>query len=498
MQLLFDIIEDSRWSAGKMLRERSWGRALEVLLLAASKKTRLYRNIDVQFNRHLADASYNLGKFEDAIRYSMLLRPLLKDPAAIASSHVTVGGAYRRLARWDDAINEYRAAGGAYPEDARLSADCRRRIIAIYNFRGRTAEALELIDESYKLLAEDDLVGLFKLQRHHGWALSIEGRWEEAVQRFQEAESTVGRLAGQMSREDVTLEQIKGARYLADVYANWEEHVGAAAKLYARALQDLESLESRARTDIRLLRGVLLLGVAHTSIDLPGKLDEARGKLHDSEVLFSSLNEPLGKYASYIEWGRFHRKSANWDEAKSYFQLAMQGLAEIEALYWYGIALENLCATYYEQADGAGQEPLDQLLQIYKRVQNGTVDSFPSSHNILFGIHLSQLESLAGRALIRLGQLEDGVRLLCTATITGLSYNVPVFQTRFAELLAEVEHHLRHRRFMQCQTICDTYLRFSENPTFAALRERTEIANSRHVIQQKQKEAALLGSNSTP
>mgnify|MGYP001043728054 CR=1 FL=1 len=168
---------------------------------------------------------------------------------------------------------------------------------------------------------------------------------------------------------------------------------------------------------------MVLCGLGRILSDKPGSEQQAQKHLDDGEKLFRDLGEPRSLAMIYIAKSYLLAKRRRYRQAEAYLQVAIERLREIKNPYLLGEALSALCKLYYDQAveggEEARQERFARLNQIWQEVPGGVIEGLGE----LFSIHYSRMQGLLGRAWLQQGRSEQGMKLLCRATETGLSYN---------------------------------------------------------------------------
>jgi tetratricopeptide (TPR) repeat protein len=475
-------VTDGKWKSAEdrvISRKRRWDRIVS-------------REIELYVNEVLADSVYYQGRFEDAIRNYERVRliafslkqqekdvsipPELKTRAQEleALSYIRIGNAYRRLAQWKAATEQFLRAK-ELSKDPSWICDCKRRIAAVQLFQSLADQAEVLCGEILQELPEADLPGRLKTLQHLGWANRYKGRWDEAIQNYKAAEEI---LEQTVSDDKLMVGRIKSWRYQADVYSLRREWRDEAERLYRRALDTLQDFKGKGSDELIMLRGMNLLGLGQVYIEQPEKEYDAQMYLDESEELHLRLRELLGIPLVYIAKGRLFTKIGLFSEAEGCLQSAKDRLMTVGNSYYLGEVLVSFCQLYYDKQEF----PL-----IYQMAEE---DMTPFEKD-LFLIHRARIQLIKGKAYLRQGNYERAFQALCDATRTGLAYNRYIFEEVFDELSEQVDYLSSNRDLEHGAVFCQKYRDFWQARLIKP-EDRPVVTQSLELIAQKEREFLAL------
>lgn len=288
-----------------------------------------------------ATCAYRVGQYHRAIDcYEAALAILRDDPthASVPETHIRLGSVYRRLGDWKQAEAHYEEAQNIYVDRRDLIgvATCLRSRAGNYLFQGEAQRALKLCEQALDVFRKyGHAEGEASTMQHLGWALSLSGDTERAI----EYQANALDKARQLGAIDVEI--VKAERYYADAYLAHADlldeltrkpAVQIAERLYADALDMIGKLPGSEQEKGKLLRGEVLFGLGRVAARRR-EWTKARDLLERSERIHRELGEQMRLGLVLQEQGRLFVLTENSRLAEERFREAERVFSRMLNLY---------------------------------------------------------------------------------------------------------------------------------------------------------------------
>jgi len=464
-------------SAKEYAEERKWRSAIEMLVPLRSRLEQRVQRWFLRVDEELGKCYYSEGSYAEAIQcFESALWSTWQsnDRRKQGEILIRLGDAHRRRGgpEWKVARERYEAAEAIFRElgDQRQVAVCKRKIAGVCLFQGLPNEALPFCEESLAICRQEGYErGIYKALQIKAWAYDMLGRWEEATRLYEEALEILPRITSD------EWEHLKALRYLADAY-RLERRVDEAEKTYREALAIVERLE-KAGFEAKLLSGMIRLGLGQVYLKMRGRELEAKEYLNRSLEEHRGLGEDFRVAQVLIEQGTLLMRLGRLGEAEARLRQAGDRLKRLGNIYHYCNALSTLCELYYEKGD---YEAVYRTAEDAREVDNGLVD-----------YHLSRIELIVGKSLIRQKRYKEASAALSRAAKRALRFNDQSFLEVHGELLDEIDTIAHKVGPEVALRLCESYRKSWESEDLSP-REREAVQVSLKAIWRKQKEIEAL------
>lgn len=465
-------------TAKKYIENRKWPTALEELkklrMLIDKKNQKWHLRLD----EDLGACNFSAGNYTAAINNydsAQWQAAQFDDKQKMAEILIRLGSVYRRRGGegWYFARNIYEQALKLVKElgDPLMEAVCERKIGSTYLFQGRPDMALEHIETSLKLCKESKhAAGIYKGLQHKGWAYAMLGRWEEATK----LRKLALELVEQATKDNWEL--AKAYWYLGDSY-RLERKREEARLAYEKALENFEQYDG-TEDGVKLILGMVWLGLGKVFIKLPGKELEAKNLLNKSLEVYRDLKEEFKVAEILTEQGDLLLKIGQYAAAEERLVIARKSLMRLGNNYHYANNLLSLGDLYYRR------ERFDQIYPLVDELQR-------LENPELLNYALSKLELLAGKAQCAKKEFLAGFQAFYRASSSALKFNQETFREVRNDILSfsgELPIHIIKRFFDEYTNYLKLLIEHAVDKNLELLHESIER------VKQKENEMASLST----
>lgn len=346
---------------------------------------------------HYQSAYWHAHQIEDKRKQAQILMRL----GSVHRRRGGIGWATARQ-RYEEALDLYRELN-----DPDQEAICWRRIGGTYLLQGRPDKGQPLIEKSLDYFRQTgDIPGIYKGLQHLGWTYDLLGRWTEASDLHEQALKLI-----ESNVTDVW-ELAKAYLYLADAY-RLERRRQDACEYYKKAYDIFHQFEPEG-SGVKLIIGMIFLGLGKAYLKIPGHELEARTYLNKSLEVSQELGEDFKLAEILSEQGDLLFKLGFYKEAEVKLKHAAEKLKELGNDFYYATALVSLGNLYYQR--GRYHE-LNNLINIVNQLEQ------PG----LLNYQLAYLELLNGQAFVAERSFPSAFSAFSHALSHAIAFNVSTF-----------------------------------------------------------------------
>jgi tetratricopeptide (TPR) repeat protein len=449
--------------AERVNKQKKSGAAIEELLKLKTDQERFAKQWIARTNIQLGDAYYGEGHFaqaEQIFEGVLWVAESLDEVDLQGEILLKLGDARRRRGFWQRSLEHYSAAEEIFYKigDNRKVADCWRKQAGVYLFQGRPylAEPLCMatIDQCKEIGYNS---GVAKGLQHLAWACYMTGRWDEGIQYTQNSLRLV--------KSD--WERVKALRYLGDAY-RLARRLDDAKDKYLEALAMLKKMEKDdERTSVKLISGLIQLGLGKLYLKTPGQEREAAKCLNEGQI-YSGLGEDF-RVADFLgEQGALLLKFGRFEDAEQRLLIARNTFLELENIYHYANILASYCALYDARRNERDIEAIFRIVEDARKLDN--------EHGVL-NFHLASIEFFAGKAYLHQGNLPSTFSAWRAASEYALQFNALAFEETGDEILGELLSVARRGEvnpaLQLCNMLIDLWAKQLENKELDMKRQAT-------------------------
>lgn len=409
--------------AQEIARGKNWDEAVKKFLKIQEEMGMLVQRWNIRINQNLGHSYYSRGSFGEAIWHfeiALMTAKAVGKKEIAAKINNGLGDVHRRFGgadRCKKARKHYNDAREIYEsiDDKLGKAKCFRRIAGSYVFEGLPLKAIEYCKQSEKIcISESDKKGHYKVLQHFAWVYCMIGQWGKAIEKCEEAYEMIPKDKDPKSE----WEQIKGLRYLGDVYRVAREY-DKAEEYYNAALQLFGELK-KSRT-----YGLTLLGLSKILIKQQDREYEAKQKLDEGFSFHGGVGDDFRAIDYLVEEGQILIKIGEFDDAKIKLNYARDKYWELRNYYHYFRAQSSLCYLYYEMGDAGIDNIISIATEISKIISKEAKEVYSMG---ILDYHLAQINFYYGSARAKRGLLPAATRAWHYASEKAINFNTKTFE----------------------------------------------------------------------